>query len=217
MRKTTLFLALGLAVLAGEAAAQANLRPDPTTRLPPQPGQGLPVEDMQFLTAAQRISRLEGDLAKLAAERGGPEVKALAAKLGGDHQRLEGDVRKLVQERGASGSSAPPTNPKEGGPGGAAGAVTNPANAAPRGEQALKELSGVSGEEFDRRWVQEQLAVHDRLVDLYQTQASHSPDTELAKFAIITLAGIQEHRGALRELGKRYGLKAETTGQAWQY
>lgn len=216
MRTTTLVLALAVALSSGNAAAQANLRPDPTPRIPPQPGQGLPLEDTQFLAAAQRISRLEGSLATLGAERGGADVKALAATLGGDHQRLEGDLQKRTRERGVSGSTAG-TDPRDGGPGGAAGAVTAPANAVPRGEQAMKELSGVTGEEFDRRWVQEQLAIHDRLVDLYQTEASHSPDPDLAKFAIITLATIQERRGALRDLGKRYGLKPEATGQPWQY
>ncbi|HYG91040.1 MAG TPA: DUF4142 domain-containing protein [Azospirillum sp.] len=207
-----------MAILTGHAWAQANLRPDPSARVPPQPGQGLPIEDAQFLATAQRINKLVGSMARLATERGGQDVKALAAKLDTEHQRLDGELQKIISARGVSGSSGE-INPREGGPGGAAGALTSPKNAAAvgRGEQVLKELSGLDGEAFDRRWVQEQLGIHERLVDLYQTEASHSPDTELAKFAITTLNHIQVHRGVLRDLGRRYGLKVERTGQPPQY
>ena len=73
------------------------------------------------------------------------------------------------------------------------------------------------GGEHGKGYVEAQLRLHDRLVDLYQTQASHTPDRELATFAITSLVGIQKDRDALRQAADRFGIETSPGGQAIQY
>ena len=56
LRRSLLLLAGLAAPLAGPARAQTRITPDPTPRLPPQPGQGMAVEDVRGLQRAARIS-----------------------------------------------------------------------------------------------------------------------------------------------------------------
>ena len=101
---------------------------------------------------------------------------------------------------------------------GAAGAVSNPENAREgMAQEAVQSLSGASGEAFGKGYVEAQLRLHDRLVDLYQTEASHTPNRELATFAITSLVEIQKDRDALRQMAGRFGIEAAPAGQAIQY
>ena len=98
------------------------------------------------------------------------------------------------------------------------GAVSNPENAREgMTQEAIRSLSGQSGDAFGKGYVEAQLRLHDRLVDLYQTEASHTPDRELATFAITSLVAIQKDRDALRQMAGRFGVETSSEGQAIQY
>lgn len=221
MKPTVLAAPLIAAALLAPAAAlgQANLKPDATPRLSVPGEQGLPQEDRQFLAAAAALHRMEQDLAALAEERaGGEAVRRLAATLAEEHAALDQRLRAVAEDLGV-GIDPDPRVPEGGGPGGAAGAVTAPRHA-PGGtaQEALARLRGLpAGEDFDRAWVAEQIDVHDRLVDLYQTTASQTQPDALAKAAITGMAVLAEHRDALREVARGMGLPVEPEGQPPQY
>ncbi len=187
-----------LALLAAETAlAQANLKPDTTPRVPPQPGQGLPAEDRRFLERALNLSRAEVDATKLAADKASDaRVKVLATELAREHARL-------VEALGEHASRYKVQLPQ-------------PASRAAWGRD-LESLAISSGGQFDREYISWQLRTHLALVDLYQTQASHSPDADLAKFAITTLAEIKPRFETLKRIGAEQGLRVETVGQPPQY
>ncbi len=210
-------LALGVFAAVSPAWSQANLRPDPVPRVPPQAGQGLPLEDVEFLKAAVAESRAEIELAKLAAKAQSPQIKDIAAGIGATHQELADQLEALAKQRQVDLSKVEGDVPDQGGPGGAASAVTAEKHAEARGKQALSRLSGMSGEGFGAAYVQEQIAIHDRLVDLYQTQASNTPDSKLAAFAIEGLVVIQRDRAALRRVAGQFGIAVEKEGQPPQY
>jgi predicted outer membrane protein len=84
-------------------------------------------------------------------------------------------------------------------------------------QEAVQSLTGAGGEAFGKGYVEAQLRLHDRLVDLYQTEASNTPDRELATFAITSLVAIQKDRDALRQIAERFGIRTNTEGQAIQY
>ena len=101
---------------------------------------------------------------------------------------------------------------------GAAGAVSNPENAREgMTQEAVRSLSGQSGDAFGKGYVEAQLRLHDRLVDLYQTEASHTPDRELATFAI-TSSG-RHPEGPRRAAADGWAVRGRTSseGQAIQY
>lgn len=226
MRRTVLPVLLAASLCGGipvplafvpAAFAQANLKPDPNPRVPPQPGQALPVEDALFLRQAAEASRGQIDLGRLAAEKAPDDaVRTLAARIADTHRKLQDELKALTGER-----KLPPADqltPERTDALGAAGAVTNPANAiSGLAAEAAKTLSGAGGEAFGKGYVEAQLRIHDRLVDLYQTEASGTPDRQLATFAITSLVAIQKDRDALRQMAGRFGIHAPAEGQAIQY
>lgn len=199
LRRTLLTAAAASAGLAaGEARAQANIAPDPTPRLPPQPGQGPPAEDARFLRDAAALSDAQAGAAAAATERAAEEeTRRLAHGLAERHRRLAEQVRGLARARGIVLDAAAP------GGGGAGGGA--PAAAKQRLE-ALRTAAAPGGG-IGREFLAAQLEVHPVLVEMYQTEASHSTDRELGRFAITTLVGLQEDFAAAVRLGERHGLR----------
>ena len=192
----TLLLASGIAacaVVARGAWAQADLRPAPNPRLPPQPGQGLPLEDRQFLRDALALSTAEAEAAAQATGRGGEEgTRRVATTLAERHRRLAEELRGLMTARGL--------RPDE--PISQAEAPSNQRVAeALRHLQALRATPG-----SERDFLAAQVEIHPVLVEMYQTEASQSVDRELGRFAIVNLVGIQEDFAALVPLAERHGV-----------
>ena len=119
---------LGLTVLSGPAWSQANLRPDPHPRVPPQPGQSLPLEDALFLKEAAWPARSGRAGAARGRESAGRCASLACPRIAETHGRLAGDLKRLTD-----GRTLPPADqlqPKRTDDLGAAGAVSNPENAA---------------------------------------------------------------------------------------
>lgn len=217
MRKIAALALLGIALIPGPVWSQANIRPDPTPRVPPQPGQALPLEDALFLKEALAASQGQVELGRLAAGKTSDSaLKKVAAEIAGTHATLAEHLKRF-----AHGRALPPADqvkPEQADRFGAAGAVTDPANVqGGMAQEALKSLSGANGDAFSKSYVQTQIPIHDRLVDLYQTEASNTPDRELATYAITSLVAIQKNRDALRRVARQFGLPAPANGQAIQY
>ncbi len=197
MKKSLVLAACILPLLADTAAGQANIVPDPLPRLPPQPGQGLPIDDVRFLQQASGYSTTQMEVGELAEEKASDQrIKQFASQMAADHKQIKQELTELAQQRDIKVTAAAPAE------GSAA---------------AIDRLQGLSGEDFDRTFLDVQLKHGKQLVDLYQAQASASPDTGLASFAITTLVELQQHFDKAQELGDDYGLSVETVDQPPQY
>jgi predicted outer membrane protein len=185
-----------LALASGQAFGQTNLKPDPTPRLPPQPGQGLPAEDQTFLLRASRLSSAEVEAGALGAKATDPDLQQISRELEAFHQKLLDSLRGF----GAEDQSAA-----------AEGQAGRPWAA------ELQQLAGLDGEEFDRELLAWQLRAHTALARLYQVQASNSPESRLAAFAILSFEQIQRQFDRLQEIGRKYGLEVDRVGQPPQY
>jgi len=188
-------------LLGGSALAQATLRPDPTPRVPPQPGQGLPQEDRDFLRRAGALSQAETQAAGLAVQRAeAPELKQLSERARDLHAGLLQQLQKLV-ERDAPGS-----------------APTGPATPdVPPWRAELARMQSLNGREFELAYLRWQLQAHKTLIALYQEQASGTTQPDLATFAITSLAQIRPEFDAFRQLGQRNGIEIDMVDQPWQY
>ena len=68
-------------------------------RLPPQPGQGLPLEDQRFLERAANLSEAEIEAGRLGAEKtSSPGLKEISQQLTADHQKLLQSVQELARK-----------------------------------------------------------------------------------------------------------------------
>lgn len=193
MQRRTLLHATAFSALlggAGEARAQANIRPDPTPRLPPQPGQGLPLEDVRFLRDAAALSAAQVEAAAGAAQAGDEEVRRFATNLAERHRKLGEEIAALARGRGVDPAPAD-------------------ANLGGRVAEAKRRLDGLRGAAAGdaRAFLAAQIEVHPVLVEMYQTQASHTTAPEFGRFAITTLVGVQEDFATAVRLGERYGLQ----------
>ncbi len=81
----------------------------------------------------------------------------------------------------------------------------------------MRRIGSLKGQEFDREYMSWQLRTHLALVNLYQTEASHSPELDLSKFAITTLVEIQRLFDQAKRLGAEYGVAIDTIKQPPQY
>lgn len=220
MRKTTILTAaLGLLVLGQPAWGQANIKPDTDPRVPREASEALPTEDREFLRTAVALNSVEDRLGELAVGRSdNADVQAVAVDIAADMMSLDGRLHRFARMHEVDLQDPDLTVQDSSELGGAASAVTWPANVGgAQTAEALEELSGLSGEAFDRQFVAEQLAIHDRLVDLYQTQASNSASRDIGAFAIQALLTIQRNRDALRDLAGLYGIDVDREGQPPQY
>jgi predicted outer membrane protein len=197
MKRSFVLAACILPLLVGDAAGQANIIPDPSPRLPPQPGQGLPLEDLRFLERGIDQSVTQIEMGELAAEKSSDEaLSQLGRQVATDHEQIRQKLVELAQQRGVEVSAR---TPKE------------------TWQETIDQLQRQSGEDFDRAFLDMQLKTGQQLVELYQTQASNSTDTGLASFAITTLVQLQQHFATAQQLGAQHGLSVETVEQPPQY
>src|SRR5688572_27925587 len=103
--------------------------------------------------------------------------RSLAHRIPKTLYKMAGTQKRLTDAR-----TLPPADqlhPKRTDDLGAAGAVSNRENVGGgMAQEAVQSLSGHSGDAFGKGYVEAQLRLHDRLVDLYQTEASHTPDRD---------------------------------------
>lgn len=191
--------ATGLVLLlaTGTAFAQTGIRPDPTPRLPPQAGEGLPLEDRQFLSRALDLSEAEIEAARLAIQKASdPAIKEFSQRLATEHEKLREALRQLAEKSGMT---------------------VDPSASQSKRQGELQRIEGLNGAEFDREYMRWQLQTHLATVKLYQVQASSTPQIELASFAITRLAEIQRLFDQAKQLGARHGVAIDTVGQPPQY
>jgi putative membrane protein len=193
------WLTLSAMLLLGshQTLGQTNIKPETMPRLPPQPGQGLPVADQQFLERAANLSEAEIEAGRLGAVKAtSPELKEISQQLSTDHQSLQRSLQGLAQKNRVTLQAHPSRQDWQ---------------------RDLQRMRDLSGQEFDREYLRWQLQAHLTLVNLYQTEASQSPETDLARFAIVTLTAIQRRFDRAKQLGAEQGVAIDTIGQPPQY
>ena len=186
-----------LALATATALSQGLTRPDPTPRLPPQAGQGLPVEETQFIIRAVNLSEAQIEAGRLASEKAStPAIKAFGQRLVTEYEKQQQAVARLAQSKGVAVKEHP---------------------SKPQWQQELERLEERTGQEFDRAFMKWQLQMHLALVNLYQAEASGSPETDMAKFAITTLVEIQRRFDQAKQLGAEQGVSINTVKAPPQY
>ncbi len=74
-----------------------------------------------------------------------------------------------------------------------------------RDQAMVDRLSKLSGAEFDRAYMQQQMKDHEKAVELFQKQADKGKDQELKDWASKTLPTLREHHRMVREIASTVG------------
>jgi putative membrane protein len=155
---------------------QSTQSPSPTespTESPTPSGQGnLSSSDRQFMTEAAQGGLAEVQLGQLASKRGAStKVKEFGQRMVQDHTQANNQLKELATQKG----------------------VTLPTSIGSENQKVRQQLSKLSGNRFDRQYINHMLQDHKKDVSLFQREAQEGQDTDVKAFAAQTLPILQEH------------------------
>lgn len=135
--------------------------------------------DRFFLAEAGGDGMAEARLGHLAAERAAnPKVRQYGQHLADDHGRANVDLVAVAAKKG----------------------MMLPAELMAKYAGAIRRLSGLSGNDFDREYMEYMIRSHERAVSVFRREISDGYDHDLQRFAVTTLPMLEEHLRKAREL-----------------
>lgn len=135
-----------------------------------------------FLMEAAKSGMMEVELGRLASEKAqNPEVKSYGAMMVADHSKANAELKTLAANKGMALPAGPP----------------------PDVAAKAAQLSGLSGAEFDRAYVGEMVAAHEKDVAMFREQSTANPDPGVKEFAAKTLPTLQKHLETIKGIQSR--------------
>jgi putative membrane protein len=174
-------LALGMAAMP--ALAQ---QPNPTSRPATQPdthkaGTMKAGSDDHFIMETANASMAEVELGKLASDKASnAEVKKFGERMVDDHGKANDELKTLAQNKN----------------------VTLPSTIDAKHKAVMDKLSKLSGEQFDKAYVQEMVKGHQQVAASFRTESKSGKDADVKAWAAKTLPTIEEHLKMAQELSK---------------
>ena len=181
-----------LALFSASAMAQKPTTAAPGQAVPPNPpgqttqsgrmgqmdqmgnttGTNAATSDNTFVKKAAEGGMAEVELGNLAVQKAtNPDVKQFGQRMVDDHSKANDEIRPLASKQG----------------------VTIPTKLAHK-DQALKNrLEKLSGEAFDKAYMEAMVKDHRADVNAFRQEADHGTDPDVKSFASKTLPTLQEH------------------------
>jgi putative membrane protein len=132
-----------------------------------------PAADKAFARKAAMGGMAEVEMGKLAQEKASnAQVKEFAARMVTDHGKANEELK------GVAGAKD----------------ITLPTSMGPEHKAAMDKLSKLSGDAFDREYMKDMVADHDKTVADFQKEAKGGKDADVKGFASKTLPTLQEHQ-----------------------
>jgi putative membrane protein len=142
--------------------------------------------ERKFLSKAAQSGMAEVQLGKLALDKASSEaVKRIGETLVEHHSSANGEVQQIA----------------------AAAGVTLPHEAGGKHKSAVKRLSKLSGEEFDREFLRYQLRHHREDLRQFEEAATKTENPEVKEFASSTLPTLREHQAMIGQAAKAAGVE----------
>ena len=139
------------------------------------------VDDKRFLKDAAMGGLTEVALGKLAVEKGsGDAVKQFGQKMIDDHTKASEELKQLAM----------------------AGGVNVPDALDSKHQSRVDKLARLSGGEFDKAYVKDQLKFHQQNVKEFQEEAQYGSVAEVMAFASKALPTLQQHLDLAKDLNK---------------
>ncbi len=190
-----LAVGLGVAALAqapggGQSTPQPQQRPSNPDMNNQTPGQNNPdtmtmkVDDKKFAKEAALGGMTEVELGKLATEKGASDgVKQFGQKMVDDHTKANDQLKEVASKD----------------------KLEIPQSLDSKHQSRIDKLSKLSGPQFDKAYIKDQLKDHEQDVSEFQNEAQNGADPNVKQFAASTLPTLQEHLNMVKELKKNEG------------
>ncbi len=135
--------------------------------------------DKEWVTTAGMAGLAEVQMGNLALQNAqNAEVKAFAQRMITDHTKSNEELQQLVTTKG----------------------LTLPAQLDGDHKKAVDHLTGLSGAEFDKAYMQHMVADHDKAVAHFTSGSTNAEDVDIKGFATKSLPVLQEHATLAKSL-----------------
>jgi putative membrane protein len=140
-----------------------------------------PSADHHFVMDAATGGMAEVELGKLAADKAtNADVKKFGQRMADDHGKANDELKSLAQSK----------------------QITLPNAVDAKHQATIDRLSKLSGEAFDRAYVQEMLKDHQKDVAAFRTESKSGKDPEVKAWAGKTLPTLEEHLKLIQDLNR---------------
>jgi len=144
--------------------------------------------DREFLTEAARGASTEVQLGNLATQKAtNDEVKRFGQRMATDHSQEGQTIRQMA------------SNLK----------FILPQDMTPEQKTAVSKLEKLSGKSFDREYMKEMIADHEKVISEFERASTQATNPEIKQFATQSLPTLHDHLKQAREIASKLGVKAE--------
>lgn len=144
-----------------------------------QEGAAVSKADQQFVTDAAADGLAEVRLGQLATQRAASdEVKQFGRRMVEDHTKTNNQLADIATQKG----------------------ISIPTSLKPEHEELADRLRGLSGEAFDRAYMQNMVKDHDKAVSNFEKEAKTGRDRDIRSFADSQLPVLRDHLEQARDL-----------------
>jgi putative membrane protein len=139
------------------------------------------VDDKKFVKDSALGGMTEVELGKLAAQKASNDaVKQFGQRMVDDHSKANDQLKQIAGKSN----------------------LEVPAALDSKHQSRVDKLAKLSGPEFDKAYVKDQLKDHERDVDDFKSEAQNGSDANVKQFAMETLPTLQQHLSAVKDLKK---------------
>ena len=197
------FVCAGALALGGHAFAQApgggvQGQSNPASSQSQRPGVNNPmdttnpttqhVDDKKFVKDAAEGGLAEVELGKLALQKSSnDDVKQFAQKMVDDHSKANDQLKQVAEQD----------------------KIDVPTALDSKHQSKIDKLSKLSGDQFDKAYIKDQLKDHETDVTAFKAEADNGNDPNIKSFASTTLPMLQQHLDLVKNLNKSEKNKAK--------
>jgi putative membrane protein len=151
----------------------------------------LSAADKKFVNEAAEGGMTEVQLGQLAADKASsPDVKQFGQRMVDDHSKANDQLKSLAQQKG----------------------VTLPTDLDAKDKAMKDKLSGLSGDQFDKMYMQHMVTDHKKDVAEFKKESTSAKDSDVKNWASQTLPTLQDHLKQAQEVnGKVAGSAAKSS------
>jgi putative membrane protein len=191
---TAMFIALTVSATAANAQTTGT-QPPPPARPMVQPTIQSTLSDEDFIVKAAEGGMKELEAGKLGVQKAThADVKAFAQRIVTDHTKANTELMGLAKMKNVTLKTSEETP------------VTTTSNAPPPPTaETPNALNTLSGEAFDRAFMDQMVKDHETTVALFEAQARDGKDADVKAWAAKTLPTLKAHQKEAQELQARIG------------
>jgi len=173
--------AVALAMSAVPIYAQTSQKPETAQKADTAHKNGKAMADGHFVMDVANAGMAEVELGKLATEKASKDdVKKFGQRMVDDHTKAGDELKSIAQSKN----------------------MTWPSDLDAKHKAVRDRLSKLSGDGFDRAYMQEMVSGHQKVAAMLKTESTSGKDAEVKAWAAKTLPTVQDHLKQAQDIAR---------------